>query len=57
MLKGIIVSGYNSKSGLASYGSGSLDVALKLVNNHHFPTSQVKGEMMETTQHNDYSIL
>ena len=36
MFKGIFVSRYNFESGMASYGLGSLDVALKLVDDHHF---------------------
>ena len=44
------VSGYNSKSGMRDCGSGSLDVALKLVYDHHFPLCQVQGEMMVKNQ-------
>ena len=45
------VSGYNSESGMRDCGSGSLDVALKLVDDHHFPAPcQVIGEVMVKTQ-------
>lgn len=37
MLREIFVSGYNSEFGMEGYGSGLLDVALKLVDDHHFP--------------------
>jgi len=53
MLRGIFVSGYNSKSGMAGCGSGLLDVALKLVDDHHFPPYQIQGEMMEKTKLQD----
>ena len=42
MLKGIFVSGYNSETGVAGCGSGSLDVTLKLVDDHHFPPVRYK---------------
>ena len=41
---GIFVSGYNSEAGVTGCGSGSLDVALKLVDDHHFPPCQIQGE-------------
>jgi len=37
MLKGIFVSGYNSKFGMTICVLGSLDVALELADDHHFP--------------------
>ena len=50
------VSGYNSESGMVSCGSGSLDVVLKLVDDHHFwlvdnlePSSLVGGQRKTTT--------
>ena len=36
------VSGYNSETGVAGCGSGSLDVILKLVDDHHFPPVRYK---------------
>jgi len=39
MLKGIFVSSYKFEYGMAGCSSGSLDVALKLVDDHHFPFS------------------
>ena len=54
---GIFVSGYNSKTGVAGCGSGSLDVTLKLVDDHHFPACQIQGEKMEKTQLQDCSIF
>jgi len=57
MLKGIFVSSYNSETSVAGYGLGSLDVTLKLVDDHHFPPCQIQGEMMEKTQLQDCSIL
>jgi len=54
MFTGIFVSGYNSETGVAGCGSGSLDVTLKLVDDHHFPPCQIQGEMMELQ---DCSIL
>jgi len=55
MLRGIFVSGYNSKSGMAGCGSGSLNVALKLVDDHHFPPCQIQGEMMLNCKTVQYS--
>jgi len=39
---GIFVFGYNSESGMAGCGSSLLDVALKLVDDHHFPPVRYK---------------
>ena len=50
MLRDIFVFGHNSKSGMEGYGSGSLDVALKLVDDHYFPAYQIQGEVMEKNQ-------
>ena len=50
-------SGYNSESRMTGCGSGSLDVASKLVDDHHFPPCQVQGEMMTKTQLQDCSIF
>jgi len=57
MFRGIFVSGCNFETGVVGFGSGSLDVALKLVDDHHFPLYQIQGEMMEETQLQDCSIL
>jgi hypothetical protein len=57
MLKGIFVSAYNSESGMAGCGSSSLDVALKLVDDHHPPPYHIQGKMMEKTQLQYCSIL
>ena len=54
---GIHVSGYNSESGMTGCGLGSLDVASKLVDDHHFPPCQVQGEMMAKNQLQDFSIF
>jgi len=42
LFTGIFVSGYNSETGVAGCGSGSLDVTLKLVYDHHFPPVRYK---------------
>ena len=47
---GIRVSGYISESGMRDCGLGSLDVASKLLDDHHLPPYQVQGEMMAKTQ-------
>lgn len=49
MLTGIFVSDYISESAMVGCGSGSLDVDLKLVDDHHFPR-QIQGEKMKKSQ-------
>ena len=39
------------------YGLGSLDVSLKLVDDHQFPPCQIQGEKMKKYQLQDVSIL
>ena len=51
------VSGYNSEYGMEGCGSDLFDVALKLVDDHHFPPYQIQGEMMGKNNLQDYSIL
>lgn len=57
MLKVIFFSHYNSESSMEGCVSSSLDVALKPVDDHHFPPCQIHGEMMEKIQLQDCSIL
>lgn len=57
MLRGIFVFSYKYEYGMVGCGLDSLDVALKLVYDHHSPPYKMQGDKMEKTQLQDLLIF